>query len=152
MEIEECSPGYLRNFNKGHLQCHHLSFTISVKSCVGQSGHQWNFTQDPTCQSFLFIVTCRSCDPSTKFSKISFLVFLSAKICWRYYLSIKSIFRYIVSHDEKVKTVKIYHFLAHLVPKVLLVFIIGKILPSSISFPSKLIFCLSKHWKLPKFH
>ena len=33
---------------------------------------------------------------------------------------------------------KIHHFLAHLAPKVLLVFTIGEILPSSISFSFKI--------------
>ena len=52
-----------------------------------------------------------------KFPKNSFLVLLSAKFCLRHHLSIKSIFRNSVSHEQRVKIVKFCCFLAHLAPK-----------------------------------
>ena len=58
-----------------------------------------------------------------------------------HHLSIKSIFGNSVSCDQKVKTMKFHNFLAHLEPKVLLVFAIGKISPSSICSLSNLVFC-----------
>ena len=48
------------------------------------------------------------------------------------------------------ETAKFHHFLAHLAPKVLLVFTIHKISPSSICSPSNLVVLLFHYWFLAK--
>ena len=57
--------------------------TNLLKVALDRVDIRQNFPVGPTCQSFLFIVTCTSCDqscPFAKFPKSSFLVLLSGVI------------------------------------------------------------------------
>ena len=87
---------YSQNFENSSLKGHLL-----LKSYIRQWGHRQNFPFGTTCQSSLFIVTCKSRDQAhlfVKFPKSS--LFRSAVNHF--------IFRNSVSHDQTMKKAKFH--------------------------------------------